>query len=137
MQKENIAVSHPVVALTFTGANFAASQDATAVPATANNNTYAFPWSGHVIGLSVDLNDDVTSGTITLKPTVGGTESTEIAVQLDTENTAQYSGVCGREEIPFAANQQIGVVYDSSADLAPETADGNVVLFVVFDEVDY
>lgn len=137
MGKENILISHPVVALTYSHTNFAANQDGTTVPASANADTYAFPWSGHIIGMGVNLNAAVTANTITFKPTVAGTESTLLSVQLDTTNTTRYSAKCDREAIPFAANAAIGVVYDSHASFTPTTADGNVVLFVVFDEVDY
>lgn len=137
MAKEEIYIGHPVVALKFALANFAANQDGTTVPADTNADAYALPWGGSIIGLSVSLNAAVSANTITFKPTVGGTEDTDLSVQLDTTNTQRYSARCDVGKIPFTANAAIGVVYDSHASFAPTTADGVVTLFVVFDEVEY
>lgn len=132
-----VGSTHPVTTLIYTLANVAANQDGTAVPATANGDVWVVPWDGHIIGIAAYANDAVTAGTVLFKPTVGGTEDADLGVTLDTTNTQALSAKVPAISVPFTANSQIGVVYDSSADFAPTTADVNVMLYVVFNEVRY
>ena len=137
IMQEAIGITHPMVPLPFTLANLAAGQDGTAVPATANGNYWVVPWGGYIVGMGVFSNAAVTANTVTFKPTVNGTESAVLSVQLDTTNTQHHQGHVPAIGIPFSEGAYLGVVYDSHASFTPTTADVNVVLFVVFNEVRY
>lgn len=133
---QRMGLSFPVVHFgPFSLANVADSQDGTAVPYDTNgDDTAPMPFDGRVVGIAGRLNAALTAGTITLKVTVDGTEdATYTCVISGTEQAEMTSdGINGMTE--FTADQRLGIVYDSDANVEPNTADLVVDLYVVFDD---
>lgn len=135
---QRMGISFPVVCLgPFQVANIADSQDGTAVPYATNGDSPAnMPFAGRVVAICARLNAAITAGTITIKVTVGGTEdATNTCVISGTEQyevTADFKN--GLTE--FDAEDVLGVVYDSDADVEANTVDLVVDVYVVFDDPD-
>ncbi len=132
---QRIGSAFPVVHYgPFSLANLADSQDGTAIPYDTNgDDTAPMPADGHIVAISARLNAALTAGTITIKPTVDGTEDTDGSTVISgTEQTETESDfVNGLVE--FDEGERLGTVYDSDADVEPNTVDIVVDVYVVFD----
>jgi len=139
MQQEAIAIKYNLVPLNFTLANTAANQDGTAVPIDVNAVKYTMPYAGWLVAMSVSMSTDVTAESIVFKPMINTTEYTTLAVTLNTTTGSTQYGTnkVPYGAIPFAENDEIGVVYDSHASYTPTTADVHVVLYALLRDCDF
>ena len=104
----------------------------------AANTLEKMPAAGSVVGISVKNNADVTAGTITFHAHKASTEwpdASALAVQLTSGSTLKRgsSGTVRPGVMTFAAGDDIGVSYSTSASYAPTTDDYDVELMVEFD----
>lgn len=74
---------------------------------------YTMPFAGEVIGISYDLESAATTGTLTIGPTIGGTECTDPTLSITTGTTG--SDTCPRGKNAFAKNAIIGAEITTSA----------------------
>jgi hypothetical protein len=135
--QENIGVTHPMVAFTFSQTDVAANQDGTTVKVNADGDEYVMPWAGHAVAISALANTAVTAETLIFKAAINGTEDADLTVQLDTTNTLHHETKIDAINVPFVAGDRLGCVYDTHADYTPTTLDAVVVIFVVFNDVRY
>lgn len=64
------------------------------------------PFAGEIVGISWKLSAAGTAGTLSIGPTVGGTEKTTLTQSITT--AASGHGTCVRGSIPVAAGDEIG-----------------------------
>lgn len=124
-QIERIIAKGQLVPFAFTQDALAASQtdaqlniiETAATSGTLGVTEYITPWEGEIIGISVLLEGTAaTAGTLTVGPTVGGTEKTALTQTLTTGKEARATVLRG--SIPFAAGDNIGceITTDASWD---------------------
>jgi len=65
------------------------------------------PFAGEIVGISYLLSAAATAGTLTIGPTVGGTEDANLTQTVTTATSG--SAVVPRTTIPIAAGDEIGV----------------------------
>lgn len=114
-QIERVIAKGQLVPLNFFQADVAASQtdvqlSVCAVDNAADdqlaNDEYVMPFEGEIIAISAELSAAATAGTLTIGPTVDGTEKTALQVSVTTETEKYTSTVRGT--VPFAAGDRIG-----------------------------
>lgn len=133
MTQERIAVTHNVVRLSFTLANIQASQDDTAVPRDANGDIYEALWDGYILGMVVQLSAAKTGGTLEFNPAIAGSSHAE-GVTVGATNT-EWTATWEAHAVPFNAGDSLGVNYTSNGSFTPTTADVNVDLYVMFENM--
>ena len=88
------------------------------------------PWPGEVVGYSYDLSAAATAGSLTIGPSVEGTERTAQAVTVTT-GTKGYKRI-PRGKIPFLAGQQLGVEITTDGSWDGINSDLVVVVYVLY-----
>lgn len=116
-RQDNVAASQAAVAITLA-----------AVDAAAPTSIVA-PRAGRIVGVTVRANADLTAGTMTLAPTIGGTAQAQTAVLSD---TVQQKVSRFNTPISFVEGDLLGIKITTSADLAPATAEISADLLVDF-----
>jgi hypothetical protein len=129
MQINNTLSRWQLVPLTFFQDGCAASQTNVQLyvsqvggPVEITITGYTMPFAGEVIGISYDLQTAAGNGTLTIGPTIGGTECTDPTLSITTAVTG--SDVCPRGKNTFAKNAIIGAeittsgTWDGTDDLA-------------------
>jgi len=134
LMQERGGVTHYVVPLVFQSSNVpdSAGNAGTVEPA---SNDYVMPFAGSIVGLSVRHNADLTGGTITWRPTIGGTADTTLTVVTDDTNQQAYASQAA-EVVKFAAGARLGIDWTKTGTVAPTTTDVTAILFVVLDDVE-
>lgn len=138
MQKEAIAVKHNVVAIgPFYDTDVAASQtDAQLLlGGSAAGDEVVMPCAGRIVGISAHLSAAASAGTLTVGATVGGTEDADTTVTITTAVTG-YKQVA-RDLAKFAAGASIGVEITTSASWDGTTADLDVFVFVLLEDMTF
>lgn len=125
--QENIAVTDYVIPLTFYAADIP-NAAGTAI-ASLGGNEYVLPFAGSIVGISAAINADLTTGTVTFRPTINGTASTVVTTAV-TNGTQYSSAKKDTNVVPFAAGARLGVDFTKSGTVNPTTADGVIVLYV-------
>lgn len=102
-----------VVALNFCQDNVAASQSnvqlnvvEVASAATLAVDGITVPWAGNIIGISYNLSAAATAGSLTIGPTVNGTEASDPTLSVTTGTSG--SDTATRGTAAFAAGDRIG-----------------------------
>lgn len=122
----------------FTEADVADSQtdvqlaiiNTTAAGANATNG-YVAPWPGNVVAISYQLSAASGAGSLTIGPTIDGTEDADLTVSVGTTVLTGYSTVL-RGKIPFDAGAVIGAEITTDS-WGGTTSDLAVAVHVVFD----
>lgn len=129
---------YPVVPLLFSHDNVAASQtDAQLtvlqVASAAENavTEYRAPWAGVVIGVSAVLSTAGSAGTLTVGPTVNGTEQADPTLSITTE--ASKSDTAVRGAAAFAAGDLIGCEITTDGSWNGTSSDLIVVVYVMYE----
>lgn len=89
---------------------------------------YTMPFAGEIVGISYDLETAATAGSLTIGPTIAGTECSDPTLSVTTGTTG--SDTCRRGINAFAANAIIGAEITTSATW-DGTNDLSVVVWVV------
>lgn len=135
MQVTNELSRWQLVPLVFSQASVAASQTnvqlyTSEVDATVLDTTgYVMPWAGEIVGVSAHLSAAATAGSLTVGPTIGGTEASDPTLSISTET--EKSDVCKRGTNVFAKDAVIGAEITSSATWDATTSDLNVIVWVL------
>lgn len=85
---------------------------------------YTMPFDGEIVGISYDLQTAAANGTLTIGPTINGTEAADPTLSITTGTTG--SDTCNRGKVPFAKGAIIGAEITTSG-----TWDGTDDLLVV------
>jgi len=125
---ENISVRGYVVPLVFQITN---APDATTEGNTveATSPAYVMPFDGSIVAISVRHNGALSTGTLTFRPTVNGTENTGITAVTSSSAQQAYSRLpLGR--LNFLAGQRIGAGYTRTGTVSPTTTDVVITVWV-------
>jgi hypothetical protein len=117
-----------------------ANADGTLIAVQATTNDYVMPSGGSVIGFSASPNGTLTTGTLQFQPRIDGSlcPMFPASASLHTnQGTASYMQEAGKANYTFTAGQKVGVNYDASDTIEPETMDGSFLLFVLLEGVRY
>ncbi len=106
-RQDDVAKSKTAVALTYQGVEATAPVDVVA------------PRAGRIVGVVARLSADVTAGTATILPTIGGVGQAQTAVLSD---TVQQLVQKFTTPIAFAEGDLLGLDITTSADLAPDAS---------------
>lgn len=120
-----------LIPLTFTTVDIAASQTSVALVPVGADAANTLVYLGHayqIRGVSVRMTQGVSAGTLTLKPTVGATESSTLSLVTTTGTINQAWQGIGKDT--NSGSSGVGVKLTSSGTFAPTTADATVVVWV-------
>lgn len=139
MQFERITSAGQLVAYTFMQDNVAASQTnvqlgVAQVDSAAGNavDGYTMPFAGSIVAITADLSAAATAGTLTVGPTIAGTEKTDPTLSITTQTTRSDKAAT-RDTTRFVAGDVLGAEITSDGSWDGTTADLVVVVYVIFD----
>ncbi|HEV2778827.1 MAG TPA: hypothetical protein VGX25_05445 [Actinophytocola sp.] len=135
-QIERIIAKGQLAPLVFMQDAVAASQTDVQLPiaevnAAAGNavDGYVMPFEGEIVAITARLSAAATAGTLTVGPTVNGTEKTDPTLSITTEQSKSDTALRGAAT--FAAGDLIGAEITSGGTWDGTTADLGVVVWVV------
>lgn len=136
-QIEGIIAKGNLVPLVFHQNAVAASQtdvqlklvETAATSSDTDNDEYVMPFDGEIVAISAELSAAATAGTLTIGPTVDGTEKTDPTLSITTATEAWDT--CLRDTVPFLAGDRIGAEITTGATWDATTADLAVVVWVL------
>jgi hypothetical protein len=135
-QIERIISRGQLVPLTFMQDAVAASQTDVQLPiaevtagAAIAVDGYVVPFAGEIVAISARLSAAATTGTLTVGPTVNGTEKTDPTLSITTAQSA--SDTAPRGTAQFAAGDLIGAEITSGGTWDGTTADLGVTVWVL------
>lgn len=137
-QVERIIAKGQLVPLTFFQADVAASQTDVQLSVCAVDNAaddqlavvgYTMPFDGEIVAISADLSAAATAGTLTVGPTVGGTEKADPTLSITTQTTKRDTALRGAAT--FVAGDIIGAEITTGGTWDGTTADLAVAVWVL------
>lgn len=135
-QIERITARGQLIELTFMQDAVAASQSDVqlliAEVASAASNAvdgYVMPFAGEIVAITARLSAAATAGTLTVGPTVNGTEKSDPTLSITTSQSAYDTAPRGSAQ--FAAGDLIGAEITSGGTWDGTTADLGVSVFVL------
>ena len=133
-QIERIIAKGQLVPLVFGQDALAASQTDVQLPVAIGEGSqavtgYTMPFEGEIVAITADLSAAATAGTLTVGPTVGGTEKTDPTLSITTETTK--SDTARRGTAVFSAGDIIGAEITTGGTWDGTTADLSVTVWVV------
>ncbi len=133
-----IANPYPIVPLKFMQDNLAASQTniqlniaEVASAATIAVEGYAMPWNGTIVGISYVLSAAASAGTLTIGPTIAGTESPDPTLSVTTGVAGSDTAMRGTA--PFAAGDVIGAEITTDGSWNGTSSDLGVIVWVMLE----
>lgn len=137
MQIERITAKGQLVPLTFHQNALAASQtnaqlplvETSATTSSTDNDEYVMPFDGEIVAISAEVSAAATAGSLTIGPTVDGTEAADPTLSITTATEAWDT--CKRGTAQFAAGDRIGAEITTAAGWDATTADLAVVVWVL------
>lgn len=135
MQINNVLSKHQLVGLNFSQASVAASQTAVAlytqeVDATVLDTIgYTMPFTGEVIGVTINTSAAGSAGSLTVVPTIDTTACSDPSAAITT--AVVESDTCKRGTNPFAAEAVIGAKITTTAGWNGTTVDLQVTIWVL------
>lgn len=136
-QIEGIIAKGQLVPLVFHQNAVAASQtnaqlklvETAATSSDTDNDGYVLPFDGEIVAVSYQLSAAATAGSLTIGPTIGGTEESDPTLAVTT-GTSGYD-TCLRGTAPCSAGDVIGVEITTDGSWDATTADLAVVVWVL------
>lgn len=136
MQINNAIAKGQLVPLVFMQDAVAASQTNVQLPVAEVNagagngcDGYCMPFAGEIVGISAHLSAAATAGTLTVGPTVAGTEKADPTLSITTET--DESDTCKRGTNVFAKDAVIGAEITSDGSWDGTGADLVVIVWVL------
>lgn len=127
-----------LVPLTFMQDAVAASQTNVQLPVAEVNagagnacDGYTMPWAGNIVGISFQLSAAGSAGTLTIGPTVDGTESSDPTLSVTT--AASGSDTATRGTAAFAAGAVIGAEITTDGSWNGTSSDLVVTVWVLME----
>lgn len=128
--------AYPIIALQFMQDNVAASQtdvqlNIAEVASAATNavDGVTMPWAGIIVGISYNLSAAGTAGTLSIGPTVNGTEQADPTLAVTTAASGYDLAVRGAAT--FAAGDRIGAEITTNGSWDGTTSDLGVTVWVM------
>lgn len=94
-------------------------------------NGYCMPWAGTIVGISYQLSAAATAGTLTVGPTVNGTEQADPTLSITTGTSG--SDTASRGLATFAAGDLVGAEITTSAGWDGTASDLAVFVWVLME----
>lgn len=94
-----------------------------------DNTEYVMPFAGEIIAISYALTAAATQGTLTIGPTINGTEASALTQTVTTATSG--SAKVKRGTIPFTAGQRIGAEISTNSSWNGTSADLLVTVWVL------
>lgn len=137
MQIERIVSRGQLVAYTFSQDAVAASQtdvqlnavETGATTGTLDVTGYTMPFDGEIVAITADLSAAATAGTLTVGPTIGGTEKTDPTLSITTQTTRRDTAP--RSTSTFVAGDVLGAEITTGGTWDGTTADLLVTVLVL------
>lgn len=139
MQIDRVIAKGQLVPLTFVQDQVAASQTDVQLKlvetyggstlSVIDNEEYVMPFAGEIVAISYALTAAASDGSLTIGPTINGTEQSALAQTVTTATDG--SGKVRRGTIPFAAGQRIGVEITTNGSWNGTSADLVVTVWVL------
>jgi len=136
MQIDRTIAKGQLVSLVFMQDAVAASQTDVQLPiaevnAAAGNavDGYVMPFAGEIVAVTARLSAAATAGTLTVGPTVNGTEKTDPTLSITTAQSA--TDTAARGTATFVAGDLIGAEITSGGTWDGTTADLGVTVYVL------
>lgn len=136
MQMEGIIAKGQLIPLLFMQDAVAASQTDVQLPIAEVNSGaanavdgYVMPFAGEIVGISYTLSAAATAGSLTIGPTIDGTEATKPALSVTTGTSG--ANKAQRETTRFAAGAKIGAEITTDSSWDGTSADLGVVVWVL------
>lgn len=134
MQIERITARGQLVAYVFGQDALAASQTDVQLPTAIGEGSqavtgYTMPFAGEIVAITADLSAAATAGSLTVGPTIGGTEKTDPTLSITTQTTR--SDTAPRDTAKFAAGDVLGAEITTSGTWDGTTADLAVTVYVL------
>lgn len=146
--QEQIAITMPSVALLFEQAKIVKNVTGTlnismnaATSGTLGAQRYTMPYGGSIYAVSAYITPAMTAGTITLYPTINGTQRADITANTTGADGTLTQKVRGtgdarRDSSRFSAGDTINLVYISDNNVAPDASVDLVAqVWVLLEEV--
>jgi len=138
-QQRQIGNAYPMERFRFTRDGVAASLSNVQLSATGHAETtptywvtgYVMPWAGTVVGIDCQLSAAATTGSLTIGPTIGGTEQADPTLSI-TVATEGYD-IAPRGLVSVAAGDLLGAEITTSADWDGTVSDLLVHVWVIFE----
>lgn len=92
---------------------------------------YVMPWAGTIVGISAIVSTAASAGTLTIGPTVDGTEASDPTLSVTTAATA--SDTATRGTAAFAAGAVIGAEITTDGSWNGTSSDLGVTVWVLVD----
>lgn len=134
MQIERITARGQLVPLVFTQDAVAASQTDVQLPIGDEAGLVTgvtMPFAGEIVAVTADLSTAGSAGSLTVAPTIGGTETTVPVLSITTATSA--SAIAPRGTNRFDAGALIGAEITTAAGWNGTTADLAVVVWVLLE----
>ncbi len=134
MQIERITARGQLVPLVFMQDAVAASQSDVQLPISEETSLVVgvtMPFAGQIVAVSADLSAAGSAGSLSIAPTINGTETTDPALTITTETSV--SDICPRGTNKFDAGDIIGAELTSAAGWNGTTADLAVTVWVLLE----
>ena len=133
-QIERVIAKGQLVAYCFGQDAVAASQTDVQLPVAIGEASqavtgYTMPFDGEIVAICADLSAAATAGSLTVGPTVGGTEKTDPTLSITTETTKRDKAL--RSVAAFSAGDILGAEITSDASWDGTTADLAVTVYVL------
>lgn len=109
--------------------NVPVSQASVALKLNADNAEIVLPYAGSIMAISVAATEARSAGTLTVKPTINGTEKAISAV-LNATNTQFKHTTQAKDTETFVAGDRLGVKITTDSTWAPTTSDIIVTIWL-------
>jgi len=101
---------------------------------------YTMPYAGSIIGVTGSLNAALTSGSLQFQSRINGSlaPAFDSSARLDlSAQTFAYTQGAQRNNLTFTAGQRVGLNFNKTGTVAPVTTDGQFLLVVLLEGVQY
>lgn len=103
--------------------------ETSATTSSTDNDEYVMPFDGEIVAVSAEVSAAATAGSLTVGPTVDGTEESDPTLSITTETEAYDTAPRGTAT--FVAGDRIGAEITTDASWDATTADLAVVVWVL------
>lgn len=138
-QQRLIGDAYPMVPLRFSLDPVGASKTNLQLPVAGHGDTlpsywcdgYPMPFAGTIVAISYQLSAAAATGTLTVGPTVGGTEQSDPTLSITTGTDGYDTALRGLAT--FSAGDIVGAEVTSSADWDGTASELVVIVWVIFE----
>lgn len=139
MSQSPVGTKKQIVLLPFAATDIT-DANGTLISNQATTNDYVMPFPGSILGMTSNLNGTLVTGTLNFQAVINGSLSPafpDAASVRANQQRGSYTQEAYRSNFIFSAGQRLGLMYQKAGTIAPETRDGNFMLVVLLDKIEY